>query len=179
MLLKHPPKWFISALFPLACLHRAARMILLKWRSDHMVSLFKTCQWIPMWLRVRAKDPQWLQGFTWPGSPHGWPHVHPLLLGCALGQCCSNSRFRHSSLPCFLLPFIQKLSSSWGHPSPSYVNFLPFNLSCLHSCCICFFHTYHQQTTFCTSLLCLLFLKYNLHWARYFGLSILCCIPNA
>lgn len=56
-IIKYPPNWFISALVPPVYLHKATRMILLKWRSDQVISLFKTFQWIPLWLRVRNKDP--------------------------------------------------------------------------------------------------------------------------
>lgn len=54
------PPLYLFSLFAQSC-----QNVLLKRRSDQVISLFKTFQWIPLWLRVRNKDPQWLQASTW------------------------------------------------------------------------------------------------------------------
>lgn len=72
--------WLSNCLF----LTRAARMILLKLKSDYITPLLKTLWWFPILLKVKPKSSHgsillyWFLPMLWPRFlPMLWPHLPP------------------------------------------------------------------------------------------------------
>lgn len=179
-IIKYPPTWFISALYTsLAYVHKAAIMILLKWRSNTIISLFKSSNGF---LRLRNKDPPCLQSSTWPGTLYHWPYFlslpmwlttpqphprHTSLLAVPSNRATlTPDRTMAHSLTSFRLLFQSYLLCEGIFHHPPYLisqcqSFMsPFVL-------YLFLYTYYQHTTSCNiCLICLLSLECNPHGVR-------------